>query len=274
MKILITGGKGYIARNLARLLSEKNHVVLNPGREELNILDILSLQAYLKKEKFDAILHCATKGGKRYVMDTFEQVYVPNIQMFENLMFVGSEEIPIILFGSGAEYDRRDDIQNCRENDIFFSWPLDPYGLSKNIITRRKRTNMRVLRLFGCFNYDEDDSRFIKNSINNIKRGLPIEIYQDKLMDYFFLDDIIPVIEYCFEHKTPYDINLVYNTKMDLIILASKIYEYAGISDYRINLSNIGHDKEYTGNGNTLASLHLPLIGLEEGLRRTVNTLL
>lgn len=273
MKILITGGCGYIARNLNRLLSAKGYEILAPSRKELDMLSLPSLQDCLKKEKVDAIIHCASRGGMRKNCDTFEDVYLSNIKMFENLMLAAGDVIPIILFGSGSEYDRRYNISNRREGDVYSEWPVDFYGLSKNIITRRIKTNMRVLRLFGCFNYDEDPSRFIKYSIHRVKQGLPILIDQNRIMDFFFFDDIIPVLEYVLKNKYLQNINLVYNKKRSLFSIAKFIQEYCK-SYSGIDVVNIGMDNAYTGNGDILENLNLPLIGLDEGIERTIKHLL
>ena len=171
MKILITGGRGYIARNLKSLFeSEQNYTVYAPSRTELNLLDIDKLHQYLKKYKFDAIIHAATKGGNRIDTDTYENTYIPNILMFENLCEL-IHHIPVIIFSSGAEFDRRYEIYESQEEDIFKKWPIDPYGLSKNIISRRSLidyNNIWILRVFGCFNWDEKSHRFIKSSIESL----------------------------------------------------------------------------------------------------------
>jgi len=275
MKILITGGNGYIARNLKRLLTNKGYEIHAPSHADLDLLNRPLLTTYFETNRFDAIIHCATKGGRRYEKDTFEEVYVPNITMFENLTIAATKEKPIILFGSGAEFDRRNDITKCREATVYSSWPIDPYGLSKNIITRRTRPNMWMLRLFGCFNYDEDNERFIKNCILNIKQNTPIKIHKNKIMDFFFLDDILPIIERILKGEyTAKNINLVYPLKMDLITIADEIAKYARISKYSFEICNPGMANEYTGNGEILDSLNLPLVGLQEGIRRTVKELI
>jgi len=106
MKILITGGNGYLARNLNRLLTSKGHVIYSPSRMELDMLKLDDVKKTFHTFKPDATIHCAIKGGMRGEKDTFENVYVPNIEMFENLMKAGSNQDPIIFFGSGAEFDR------------------------------------------------------------------------------------------------------------------------------------------------------------------------
>jgi nucleoside-diphosphate-sugar epimerase len=232
---------------------------------------------YLRYEIFDAVIHTAIKGGDRNKRDTFENTYLPNIQMFENLTsIVEPLHVPLIIFGSGAEFDRQTNINNCNEIDVFNRQPVDPYGLSKNIITRRMLsiTNTYILRLFGCFNFDEDDTRFIKNSILNLKKGLPIEIHQNKYMDFFYLDDIFTVVNYILKNGGPKDINLVYKEKIDLMGIANLIKKHCGLLNPKIKLMNSKNGNDYTGCGTILNTLPIKLIGLSEGIFKTCKKLI
>jgi GDP-L-fucose synthase len=194
----------------------------------------------------------------------------------------GVDHLKIFIIGSGAEFDRRYPIQECSEEIIKYSWPIDPYGLSKNIITRRvleSLNNIWILRLFGCFNWDDDPERFIKNGILNLKNGKPIIIHQNKKMDYFYLDDIFIVIDYIIKTYTnkiiPKNINLVYNKKVTLLDIASLIHKYVGKFKPKIQLNETEEANSYTGSSTILYRLPISskLIGLEEGIQQTVKKL-
>jgi GDP-L-fucose synthase len=284
MKLLITGGSGYIARNLKPLFERAGYDVLAPSRTELDLFNFESLVEYLKQNHPDAIIHAATKGGKRTKKDTFDEVYIPNIRMFENLYRAILQNYhdfpPTILIGSGAEFDRRYPIQLCREEYLFSRWPTDPYGLSKNIIARRALSdfeNMWVLRIFGCFNYNEEDTRFIKRSILNLKKGLPIEIHRNMEMDFFYMDDIFIVMDYIFHNPTwQRNLNLVYDKKMDLLKIANLIHKHTKIHGPAIKeIEPFGYGS-YTGDYKNLYELPIvdKLIGFDEGLCRTIEKVL
>jgi GDP-L-fucose synthase len=283
MKILITGGQGYIARNLVPLFVNAGYTVDAPSRTEMDLLNPERVEEYLTNSKPDVIIHAAVKGGDRDHKDTWEDVFVPNMKMFENLYLCAMrpdfESCKFIVIGSGAEFDRRYPINGRFEETAKYSWPVDPYGLSKNLITRRCHEdldNIWVVRLFGCFNFDEDPSRFIKNGILNLKRGLPIEIHQNKKMDYFYLDDIFTVIDFILNHpeNIPKDINLVYPEKKTLLDIASLIHKHMNVFHPTIKLNEMGEGYDYTGSGYFLDRMrkvgNLQLLGLEEGIRRTV----
>ena len=64
IKILITGGNGYIARSITNSLWEKYHII-SPGREELDLLNSDSVDAFFEGKHFNVVIHTATVGGSR-----------------------------------------------------------------------------------------------------------------------------------------------------------------------------------------------------------------
>ena len=58
-KVLITGGDGDIAKALAKLLEEDGYDVKTPGKKELDVTDIKSIEAYIFKCKPDILVNNA-----------------------------------------------------------------------------------------------------------------------------------------------------------------------------------------------------------------------
>lgn len=279
MNVLITGGKGFLARNLKPLFEKSDFYgeIYAPGREELDLTEPFNLADYLLDHKIDAVIHTAIRGGNRTDKDTHED-FVDNVTMFENLVQHIDPKVPIITFGSGAEFDRRRSIKGARENDVFKSWPVDFYGLAKNLITRRgliEHSNCSVLRLFGCFHPDEEKTRFITSCVDRLKRGLLPHIDIDRAMDFFYLDDVFTVIDYIlkrWEYRPhPFHLNLVYEQKYSLLQIAMLISKEMGKpSSVLLGAYSNVPATEYTGDGWTLHDLNLDLIGLEGGIRKMI----
>lgn len=282
----MTGGGGYMGRNLGRLFSQNpNYVVFSPDKYAMNLLNFEQTKQTIETIEPDIIIHAAIKGGTVLDNDTLKDT-ADNIKMYDNLAAVTPENTMLIIIGSGSEFDRNQDIDCADEEDVVKSYPIDPYGLAKNIITRKslEDTNSSIFRLFGCFCYDEDDYRFIKRCILNIKENKPIVINQDKLMDFFYMDDVFTVMDFFIQGEAiqyglmPH-LNLVYREKHSLLNIASMIIAAAGKKNYPIEIREMGMGKSYTGSGEKLhhifnKSQRTKLIGLEEGIVRTVKSLL
>lgn len=281
MKILITGGTGYIGRNLSRIFKKnKKYVVYSPSKLNLNLLDKYSILNVINDFNPDVIIHTAIIGGMRLECDSYDIIKY-NVEMYENLMVCIKNNVIVFLIASGSEFDRRNDIDKIKEDELFKKYPVDPYGISKNIISRQAlndiRKNIFVLRLFGCFNYDEENSRFIKQCIYNIKNKKPIEIHQNKQMDFFYIDDVYTVINHILNNKKNIlhsHINLVYYEKYDLIDIVKIILKSCKIKKYPIIIKNNNIGNSYTGDGSILKSMNLNLIGIKRGIQITCNKLL
>ena len=57
-RVLITGGKSFIARNIIEKLSHHENVCLS--REELDLLDAKRVQEVIELGQFDVVIHTAT----------------------------------------------------------------------------------------------------------------------------------------------------------------------------------------------------------------------
>jgi len=66
MKLLITGGCGFIGRNLVEYFSA-NHDVSGPLSSELNLLAAAAVRQHLCARHFNAVIHTATTPSNRRV---------------------------------------------------------------------------------------------------------------------------------------------------------------------------------------------------------------
>jgi GDP-L-fucose synthase len=270
-RILITGGNGFVARNLIKGLQEHELTILT--RSEFDLRDTDAVDKFFKNKSFDYVLHTATSGGSRLKSDDSD-VLLDNLTMFYNLIKHKSKYRKFINFGSGAEMDRRTDI-NLIYPDYKKSFPIDPYGLSKNIIARiiEPLPDFHSIRIFNVFGEDELETRFIKASIKRYINKEPIVIHQNKLMDFFYIDDLVELVKYFLDNNLlPKEVNCSYKPKYSLNEVAKIINEQ---DDYEVPI--IIEDKEWS---NCYIGQHLPLsvlqfkkIGLEDGIKKMYNNL-
>lgn len=248
MKILITGSEGYLGRSLARRLSEK-HEITSVGRKNFDLSNSLETFNFFNDRFFDVVIHCAVSGGSRLKRDNFT-IMDNNIKMYYNLLSCRRNFDKFIHFGSGAE--------------IYH--PESPYGLSKKVISKSisESDNFYNLRIFGVFDEDELETRFIKNGIKKYINHYPIDVFENLSMDFFYMEDLISLVDYYIHNNPPKEIDCVYQKTLSLVQISEIINS---LDSYRVSINLLNNEKKkYSGN---FKDLGLNFIGLEEGIKKT-----
>ena len=266
MKILITGGQGFLGRLLAVKLSS-HHQIYAPGRAQLDLCDANSLRAFFDAECFDAVIHCAAAGRNATRSHSLEIVDL-NLRAFNNLVCHAGKFSKLINIASGAEFDLDQNIHLAQENQIWSCAPQHSYGLSKNIIARMTQLlpNAINLRLFGCFDQSESNQRPIKRCQELVRAGQIFSIFGDKFFDFVSVDDLVMMIETVLKNPiTDKDINIVYNKKF---MLSEILKLYCLVHKYDSNLIQVESidENNYTGSDKILSQYALPMLGLERSL--------
>ena len=118
MRILITGGNGYLAKSLHSSLCKKYDITL-VTKNDLDVTRREEVQHYFKDKYFDMVIHTAVRGGSRLNPLEGPDVVLSNLLMYDNLIRCRDKFDRLIHFGSGAE-----ELTNT------------PYGFSKHIINQ------------------------------------------------------------------------------------------------------------------------------------------
>lgn len=211
MKLLITGGDGFIARSLYEQLNTQYTIQLC-NRKVLNLLDPSLVFEYIKKNRFDTVIHTATYDAapKTSIKDP-ALVLENNLKMFFNIARCKDYFNKMIFFGSGAEFNRNNWKPKMKEDYFDKHVPEDQYGFSKYIMTKHALLSQNIynLRLFGVFGkYDDWRYRFIPNTCCMAVHDMPITINHNKVYDFLYIDDLIKIIKWVIDNKPK---NSVYN---------------------------------------------------------------
>ena len=136
-KILITGGSGFLGRNIIPICKE-NYKVLSPRSKTFDLYDYDKTLAYLKKNKPDLIIHgAAYYGGININMEEPANLFHHNTLMTTNLFEAAAKTgvKKIISIGSACAYPGNI-VGDMKEED-FWSGPMHDsvigYGSSKKI---------------------------------------------------------------------------------------------------------------------------------------------
>jgi UDP-glucose 4-epimerase len=249
MRVFLTGGRGFIGRNLKENLPNDMEI-LSPSSKELDLTDQDAVELYVRKNDFDVVLHTATWNATANSPKDTQQVLEKNLIMFFNLVRLKGSYGKMVYYGSGAEYDRRYYVPFMKEEYFDKHVPVDQYGLSKYIMSKYVETaeNVIDLRVFGCFGpYEDWEVRFISNAICKALHGLPISMRQNVFFDYLWVDDLVRMTEWAMRNETVHQhYNACTGQHVDLQTLSNMIREVTG-RDVPIQITQEGLKPEYSG---------------------------
>jgi UDP-glucose 4-epimerase len=149
MKILVTGGAGYIGSHIVKVLGEKGHDVvvydnLSFGHEwallygkliKGDLADTKLLDSVIKREKFDAVIHMAAfvvvEESVREPIKYYRNNFINALNLLE---LCRKYHIKHIIFSStAAVYGIPEKIPVTEEMLLL---PINPYGASKAMVER------------------------------------------------------------------------------------------------------------------------------------------
>ncbi|HJY98727.1 MAG TPA: SDR family NAD(P)-dependent oxidoreductase [Patescibacteria group bacterium] len=240
MKILITGGAGFIGSHLARKLLNKGETVVvidnfdpfYPASEKRkNISDLVKNRKFklikadiqegsrikniFKKEKFDYVIHLAAKAGVRPSMLNPKAYIKTNILGTLNLLESSKENrVKNFIFGSSSSvYGERSKVP-FSEKDKTDS-PISPYGFTKLageklcfVYHHLYGLPVICLRFFTVYGPAQRPDLAIRIFIKLISKGKPVDMYGDgsTTRDYTFIDDIVDGIARSYKKKMDFEI--------------------------------------------------------------------
>jgi len=254
MKVLITGGNGYIGKTLTEKLN-KYYDVDSVSRDDFDLTDSHSVNAWFEGKTFDAVLHTAVSGGSRLKKDSFDTVN-HNLMMYYNLYGNRDKFSKLINFSSGAEMYA----------------PDEPYGKSKKIISEsvKNTDNFFNMKIYGLFDENELDTRFIKSNIIRYIKKEPMIIHTNKVMDFFYMKDLIYLVRYYLYSDEPVsDASCSYKEKYSLLDV-TKIINEMDTHTVPIHIKNKFMGEPYCAEDNIPPG---DLIGLQKGIEQTYKKL-
>ena len=256
-KLLITGAgpNGITGRLIKEYFSDK-YILLTPGSRDLDLTNDSSVSSFFSENDINYVIHCATfrptSVDKSHMVD---EELESNLRMFYSLAAQSDKFEKMVYFGSGAEYDKSQEIINITEVDFGRSIPKNKYGLAKYIMNdySRKSSNIYNFRLFGTINKYE---RFTKNVISNLCvkaiKGLPVQLRQDCRFSFVDISDILPLLDYALNNKLNFhDYNIVMDQSYLLSDIARIIIELSG-EKQDLEVKCEGLNLEYTASNRRL----------------------
>lgn len=217
MKIVISGGSGFVGKNLVSDLLQKNKNIMLIGRN----LDFIS-DTRIKKKTIDlnnsnygyqeiidynpdVFVHLAWEALPDHSEEVSKKNYLNTMRIIKMLVN-GTNCSKIIITGSCLEYNDGNIEGQCRED--FVTNPQIPFSIYKNKIFKevseiveKKKIIFNWLRLFYVYGVGQKNRSIIPMLIESIKNKKKLNInYPENVNDYINVEDVSKIID-CFISK-------------------------------------------------------------------------
>ena len=247
--ILLTGGNGFIGRNIQESFLADKYTVFAPRSFELNVADTQSVDDFFSKHTFDVVIHAAVKPGHRNAKD-HKDLLLTNLRMFENLARHRDKFGKLINFGSGAVYDTAADNRLVTEDQIGRRIGQDEHSFCKYVVHQRieKLPNVIDLNIFGIFGPHEDwEIRFLSNAICKTLFNLPITLRQNRRFSYLYVNDLMPILDFFISRDVKHKCyNITPDEETELLQAAQLVAEIGG-NTHPISVAKTGYGLSYSG---------------------------
>lgn len=264
MKIAVLGSRGFVGSSITNFFKLKCNVT-PITRDTLDLLNPIVVKDFLKEQKFDVIINCAAiMTDNNSIFDARNNLGI-FLNFYNNATYFGK----FINTGSGAEFDREQNIDHVPEELIFSRLPKDSYGFGQNVKSRLcyEKENFYTLRIFNCFGNKEQKTRLFPRILEN---NSEIKITNDRYFDYFSVHDLLTLTDHCIENNwTIKDCNCSYETKYKISEVA-KLFCRLHNTDKKVQIES-DSQTNYTGDYKKIKSLNVNLLGLEKGLEYYFN---
>lgn len=255
--ILLLGANGFIGKNLKEYLDAfpEQYAIDAPSSKVLDASDEIVVKTWLEEKRYEVIILSAVYNPRVGLNKDGSKELDKNLRMFFNFERYQHLFGKMLYFGSGAEYDKRGDLQSVSEDDLGNGIPHTDYGLYKYIINKaiRNSDNIINLRVFGLFGkYENWKATFISGACCKALKNVPITIRQNVYFDYLYIDDFCRIVHWFIDNQPKYmDYNVTSGKRVDLISIANMVNKISENAVPIIICSN-GLAKEYTSSNTRL----------------------
>lgn len=288
MRVIVTGGNGFLGSNVVRKLLKEKHEVFVISNNTNNIVDILPQIKYssdytddIMHFKPDVIIHFGWKGGNSAQDAQHINQFYDNMPMSLDLVLKAcslTKKPKFIGVGSFAEYG--DYLEPIEES--YLEHPNTLYGLTK--LTLKNYTVFLCSQhgiewswIRPCYVYGPGDvkTRLIPTTVNKCLDGLSIELDAcNKWIDYLYIDDFCNYVYYLTTSQSKGVYNLCSGHQYYLQDVIKLIHKLTNNTN-TVTFSNLNKDvvKWMCGDNIKIASEsgYRSLTDFETGIIKTIN---
>jgi len=289
MKILITGGAGFIGKYLANRLCSEHEVTIIDNFYRKNNIELNTKVTIIEQDitkdfeelisKNDIIYHLAAISQVMTSIEDPELTYKVNIEATKNIVAACTKHKKKLIFASSREvYGTQKELPVKLNAELN---PENPYAASKiageSLIKSYAKSyglDYNIVRMSNVYGLGDVD-RAIPKFIDMFKNNKEVELYgSEKIIDFIYIDDVVNAFVKL-KDKSELTLNLGAGVKTTLVELANLIKELTN-SNSNINISSErkGEVAKFQADiSETKTKLEWePMTSLRDGLTKIINS--
>lgn len=205
MKILLTGAKGMLAKDVIANLKENNELICTDS-DELDITDKEAVLKKVKEIKPNYIINCAayTAVDKAEEPENYELVRKVNAEGPKNLSIAAKNEDAILVhISTDYVFDGDLDISKAYKEEDKVN-PVSVYGKTKLEGEELIKENLDKYYIFRTAWLYGDGNNFVRTMLKLAKDKEAVNVVNDQHGSPTFAGDLAKVIKQAIEKKIPF----------------------------------------------------------------------
>ncbi|HCJ66291.1 MAG TPA: nucleoside-diphosphate sugar epimerase [Elusimicrobia bacterium] len=261
VKILVTGGKGFIGTNLTAELKKRGHEVWTLDilhGEDINHfrIDVSShwqLEGVFEKHKFDYVYHLAAEYGRWNGEDHYDNLWTTNTIGTKNILRLQEKyKFRQIFFSSCEVYGDYDGIMS---EDIMEKVPIqqmNDYALSKWVgelqvlnsakMFRTETVRVRPLNCYGPHEYYSPYRGVIPIFVYRALTNMPYTVYKGHKRIFDYVEDTCKTLANIVDNFIPgevYNLGSKEEWITDIKYISNLVLKYLGKDDRNVTYKEI-----------------------------------
>ena len=179
MKLLVTGVKGQLGHDIVKECQKRNIEAVGVDVDEMDITNAKQVDKVIKKNKYDAVVHCEAWTAVDKAEDEIDACTKVNVVGTKNIVKVCKElDIPLMYFSTDYVFDGQGESE-WKEYDE--RHPLNVYGQTKYegelaVQTLNRYFIVRIAWVFGV-----NGNNFIKTMLRLGKAHGAVSVVNDQI---------------------------------------------------------------------------------------------
>ena len=294
MKVLVTGGTGFIGTNLVNELKKRNHDVwiadlLNTDLENYSRCDvskIRQIEKLFENNKFDYVYHLAAEYGRWNGEDFYENLWNTNVIGTKNMLKIQEKyKFRMIAFSSSEVYgdydgvmkeDVMDKIEIKQMNDYAMTkWVNEMQVLNSADMFGTETVRVRPINCYGPHEHYTPYRGFVPKFIYCAMFDKPYKVFSKHTRTIDYVKDTCRTFANIIDNFIPGEVYNVGGIKeTNIKYISNLILDYLGKNDSLVTYEEFEPfttKNKVIDNSKAIKDLdHKPVTTPEEGIVKTI----